>query len=91
MVEGQRKNDLLVSLERSESVQWPWLTNTSFEFEVNNELTLSTEELHEKLHEDVEDVGLVDISHHVTQESPLRVHNGKQSGNLVDLSVCKKC
>lgn len=42
---------------------------------MDNERILATQELHQKLHKDVQDVGFVDIAHRIADEGPLRVYD----------------
>ena len=55
------------------------------ELQMHDKLVLAAKELHQELHEDVENVGLVDIANHVAKKGPLGVENGEQGCALVDL------
>ena len=82
---GQTSGDLLIGLQRSEPVERPRLLDPPLELQMHDELVLAAKELHQELHEDVENVGLVDIANHVAKQGPLGVENGEQGCALVDL------
>lgn len=72
---GQTSINLLISLQRAEPVKGPGLLDPPFELEMDNQLILTAEELHEQLHKDVEDVGFVNVANHVAKQGPLGVED----------------
>jgi len=73
-----------ISLEGPELIEWPGLLDAPFELQVDDQLGLAAQELHQKLHENVQDVRLVYISHHSAPEGPLGVENRHQGRSLIN-------
>ena len=56
-----------------------------FELKVDHQLVFSTKVLNQELHEDVEDIRLIDISDRVERQSLLRDHNREPRAYRINL------
>ena len=79
------RGDLLISWQRLELVEGPRLLDPALELQVDDELVLTSKEVNQQLHEDVEHVSFVDVTHRVKGKGFLRDHDAEPSRNRVDL------
>ena len=69
----------------------PWLFDSPFKLQMNNQGIFSSKELNQQIHESVENICLVEITNCVYCKNMLWVHNGKPSRDRVDLkNSCQK-
>ena len=78
-------SDLLISLQWPQFIKRPWLLDPSFELQVYNQGIFSAQKLNQKLHEDIQHVCFVDISHCVADQGPFRMEDRDKSGSLINL------
>jgi len=74
----------LISWQRLELVEGPRLLDPALELQVDDELVLTSKEVNQQLHEDVEHVSFVDVTHRVKGKGFLRDHDAEPSRNRVD-------
>ena len=72
---------LLISHDRCSVVEWPWLFDSPFKLQMNNQGIFSPKELNQQIHESVENICLIEITNCVYCKNMLRVHDGKPSRN----------
>lgn len=72
---------LLVCLQWLHPVQWPRLFDPAFEFKMDDQLVLTTQQLDQQLHKNIEHVSLIAVTDRVHCQSHLRVHDREPGGD----------